>query len=569
MREVSRLNGTFFSEGFVKGKPKQGVLQVVGGLEEAQSLLLRTQSYLNLSDGKMSKKVQVSKQFVEFCGTFYIGDLVRCEIEQINPQTLYLSNIELISLPKDVQKEPQKAVNFPQVVIPQNENAHNNMQFNIPTGDNGSQELEEDRGFLRKRDVSEFNRILDLRPGDESFVIKARVVAKIIPKDDGQGARFPLKVYLKDETDTIAAIFWKNKEKISEKLQENRVFSFGQGKVFMANSRFSELQNPYEIVFNGDADIKEIETGDWVEGGEEGEGRDYRKCLIQDAKLRTDGRFVQLQAWVLSLGKVRNFGTSPNWKKIREVVVGDEKRETIVVKFWEEDTAFPLEEGQMYVFEKLIVKSFNGKVSLNYGKCSQISKVLSPPPMPRFANVQPLPLKHPNVQAKTVSELLSLTPENLKEGRHFLLLANLTKIGQRIHYQACSDQRCAKKFAVPTCPSCGARNEQPKNQLMSLFSFADYTGEFLAKCFKKELCLKVFGANMDLDALLEFQEQDERGFLEFLKSKRFIEYIIVVEAEKNSFEGIDEVSFTLNSISKLTSSESVSIANRLLKKLAN
>ncbi|CEM05458.1 unnamed protein product [Vitrella brassicaformis CCMP3155] len=119
------------------------------------------------------------------------------------------------------------------------------------------------RGMSGDADPTEYFPVRELSTHFARWTIKARVTQKSElnrfkrkPPAVGEGAVFSVTLIDKDD-DEIRAQFWGTAaEQWHDKIVEGEVYTFSQGTVRIANSRYNRTQHAYEIHFDGAASIQ-------------------------------------------------------------------------------------------------------------------------------------------------------------------------------------------------------------------------------------------------------------------------------------------------------------------------
>ena len=106
----------------------------------------------------------------------------------------------------------------------------------------------------------DYTPIKALNTFNRDWTIKARITNRSDLRDTQKGGKL-LKCELTDYLGTvIEATFFNDSAKMYDSIiKKNRVYSFCNGKVGIANKRFTQVKNDFALTFNIGCEIKELE----------------------------------------------------------------------------------------------------------------------------------------------------------------------------------------------------------------------------------------------------------------------------------------------------------------------
>lgn len=107
--------------------------------------------------------------------------------------------------------------------------------------------------------------IANLNPYQTSWSIKVRVITKrsIHTWTNLKGSGKLFNIDIMDSSAEIRAIaFYHLVDRFYDKIEENKIYEISNGDLKIANKQYTNLKNNFEIIFNDDTTIREIDNAD-------------------------------------------------------------------------------------------------------------------------------------------------------------------------------------------------------------------------------------------------------------------------------------------------------------------
>lgn len=196
------------------------------------------------------------------------------------------------------------------------------------------------------------------------FRFKARIVKKppLKPYQNQKGAGQILNIDLIDREGTMiqATMFNETAEKWNSKLEENKVYIFANGRVNLANKRFTSIKNDYSITFGNETEIQECGNDQNIQTN----GFSFTKIdLIKDQFANTT---IDVIGVVMEVSPIGSIPLKAGGSKERQsITIADETGASIAVTVWGElCQSLSAKPGMIVAFKQCRVSDYNGK-SLN------------------------------------------------------------------------------------------------------------------------------------------------------------------------------------------------------------
>jgi len=118
------------------------------------------------------------------------------------------------------------------------------------------------RPVVRDAGGGNYMPISALNPYANRWTIKARVTSKSDLKtwanNKGEGTLFSIDLLDSQGSEIRATFFKETAQKYFSKIQEGKVYTFSGGKLKIANKQYSSIKNNYEITFDQNSEIIEV-----------------------------------------------------------------------------------------------------------------------------------------------------------------------------------------------------------------------------------------------------------------------------------------------------------------------
>jgi replication factor A1 len=183
----------------------------------------------------------------------------------------------------------------------------------------------------------------------------------------GSGTLFSVELLDRDGTQIVATFFKDAAEKFFDVVQLNQVFIFSNGKVMMANQKYTSIKNDYALTFDKQSEILPSEDSD-----EHISNLGFAFTPITDIVQFESMRTIDVCGIVQDIGSVTNVNLkSGNMKERRNITLVDDsgvQGQSILISLWSgnaKQTGYL--SGQIMAIKGARVSDYNGK-SLNCGE---------------------------------------------------------------------------------------------------------------------------------------------------------------------------------------------------------
>ncbi|GBG31935.1 Replication protein A 70 kDa DNA-binding subunit [Hondaea fermentalgiana] len=396
------------------------------------------------------------------------------------------------------------------------------------------------------------------------WVIKGRVVSKsdIRKWDKGpsnQGQLFSLEIMDSEGTDIRATFFREAVTKFYDMLEQNKVFTFSNGRVKLANKDFNTTRNDYELTFGDDAQIQEV-ADDASIAQVNLESTPIAKIADMPANSTVDVLGV-----VLDVGEVQEFTSRAGRPLTKcEINVVDMSEATIRVTLWGDrarDFAVKLA-----AVDKPVVGIKNCKVSewggrtLSTGGSSQL---IIDPDLPQTPEIRQWFANGGSANATSLSSsggggggggnrgpkpfkerytLQGIKDNQLGKGEqpdYVDLKATIQHIPhERMWYEACPEEGNNKKVTQQAdgtwfCESTAQTYPSKENRYILRTVLADHTGSVYATCFNDSGQAVMQGKSAD--EVEEIKNQSEAALEKFVSDCNFRQYYLRLRVKEETY----------------------------------
>lgn len=201
--------------------------------------------------------------------------------------------------------------------------------------------------------------------------LKARVTKKSAKRtwsnSKGTGTLFNIEMLDKAGTQIQATFFKDAADLFYEKIHENGVFLFSNGKVQLANQKFTSIKNDFALVFDKNSEIVEIKEDDQAiqETG-------FTFTPLSEIQQIEQMKTIDVVGLVQEVGPCQSVnlksGQSKDRRNVTLVDNSGENGTSISVTFWSGNARLTtFSSGQVIAIKGARVSCYNGK-SLNCGE---------------------------------------------------------------------------------------------------------------------------------------------------------------------------------------------------------
>lgn len=440
--------------------------------------------------------------------------------------------------------------------------------------------------LLRKREniqiyETNYNKIVDLKSTEKSWLIKARVLHKtdLRPFRKNQGKYFSLT--LRDQTDVIRATFFKNvAEQYYEKIKEKKIYTFTGGEVEKA-SNFNTTSNKYEIIFKDNVIVQEQKEDESIPRDE------YEFKTIKELLETPVNTMVSVLAIVrdpsdVEVKDLKRGGA----KELRKIRIVDFTNEEIDVNLWG-DVAHKIYvvKDQIYLFKNLKLKTFNESKYLLWEnfttivgdeipcetyrrlkewKTEQVQPkrvkkstkgVINISPsrsMPATTTLPPIQLHYPDIQTKnnyaSIREINKISDEffseegNRNKKLFFEFTGYMSISPKAIWYESCGANNCKKKVIkidnhMYYCDKCHLEIKDPVLRFMTDIKVTDCNSKLYGRIFGDENCFNIF--DQSVEEIRDLKEKEPESFSQLMTEVPLTEFYFRALVKKNEFQQND------------------------------
>ncbi len=496
--------------------------------------------------------------------------------QQRQPEQRHLQPVNVpadLALRRDV---PLAAIEIPrpEVLVRENRNDINIRQNiqprEIPRANPRVQVQREEDVTLGRRAQQEdaddnFNRIADLVDNDKSWILKAKVNYKSDLSQLANGRGDSFRISIKDSTGSInCKFFYQAASQFYNLIEVGRVYEFQGGVVHVASLQ-SRVRSPYEIVFTGQPIITP------VEGAADGQ---CQNAMISISEIHNEPEFaeVNLMALVKSPGNLRILNLRNGIQRAHlSVTLVDSSEREIRVCFWGDIAErINLDQGEIYLFENLLVKTYNDSKFVEWQSSSKlffdefdslIYKDLLDWKDNHFQNYLQknnsieVPFISQDSRPRpfvTLSELKQQAQEYLRqpENQNSSLLLDTTafinNVSWKTWYKAC--RRCMRSLFEEQggyyfCRVCQSLTMEHLIRFKAEIQIVDGTSWITATVFGEANCAILFQkTSIELEAM---ERTNREAYRRLLRSKDNTEIALTISAKINTFGGRENIGYTI------------------------
>lgn len=375
-----------------------------------------------------------------------------------------------------------------------------------------------------------YKSIKALNPYQNKWMIKARVTNKSDVRTWDKGANNQGKLFSADLVDAegseIRATFFKEAvDMFYDQLAVGRVYTFGEGKVKVANKQFTTIKCEYELSFGKEAQIQIAPDDGAI-------AKVSLTCVtpISEIERAEPKTTVDVVGVAISIGEVSSF-TSKQGKDLRklEFELVDESMVSVKVSAWgtkADEVAAQFQTAginPIVAIKGALVGEFNGKNLSTGGSTTVLVNAVDVPQVGRLrmwfdqgganAGVRSLtqardgsggaggghaPTPFEERFTFDLVRTLGLGRDSMSAGDYVDVKATIQFLSkQNLWYPACPTDKCGKKLSkTPTdnswfCEKCNMNFPEPSYRYIANFQLIDTSGSNWATAFN-ETGVKIF-----------------------------------------------------------------------------
>ncbi|XP_065346142.1 replication protein A 70 kDa DNA-binding subunit [Cloeon dipterum] len=383
--------------------------------------------------------------------------------------------------------------------------------------------------------------IMSINPFQNKWVIKARVMSKPPIKhyenQRGPGKLFSLEI--KDSSGEIrATAFNEEVDKFYDHIKEGKVYLIGNCTVKTANKKFSNLKHDYELTFNRDTFVNEIEDDSSLPVME------FQNVTIESLKNLAVDTIVDIVAVCQATSDCQTLMSRATQKELkkRDITLVDDSKHAITLTLWGEQAQnFDGSTNPVVAIRNALVKEFQGSKSLSTGHSAvmainpdiQISHHLKGwyenyGYSMTFSGVSDGTPGAPKLGYEPWKNLISVKEEQLGNGEkpdYLGVVAHVMAIKrENCYYLACPKPECKKKVIDNgngnyLCNKCNFEYQDCNPRLIVNVNVADWTSNTWVTLFDEE-AKQMLGIT-DNKEFVKLQENNQEAYNAIFDAARF------------------------------------------------
>eukprot|EP00347_Sterkiella_histriomuscorum_P004608 403359819 len=449
--------------------------------------------------------------------------------------------------------------------------SNNNQNRNIQQDSNKCPEYTQEPNQAMKNQSSNqagddlvFTPIKALSTFHYDWRIKARIIKKYEKKtwknQRNEGSLMNIDLMDSFGTQIQATFFRDALIKFGDMIKEGHIYLFSNGQVKLANQKFTSIKNDFCLVFDKQADIKEVPDDTSINQN------GYNFVTVKDILTMEKSKVVDIIAVIINPGNLIELQTKAGQNKVKRLItIADDSYMSVNVCFWTESASkFDLLEGNHVVALRGVrVVDFQGK-QLNFGDDAQMIKDFDHPRTYQlkkwFENLnsndiirsinksdKESPKKASNKDStQLVAELLEQLnlnePEQnsyAKSNKFFTINCNIAYIrnDDKVLYLACPEETCNRKVIeeqpnVYKCEFCNRTYDRCVPTYMLMVKLQDQSDSIYVN-FYRELGSQIMAASANEIKRLKDENQHTQISDQFFDSQ-FKNYQILIKAKQSA-----------------------------------
>lgn len=544
---------------------------------------------VTLSDGYFSLDfLLITQKAPEFAKVKEL-DIIECRVLYYNSRNLrvifdfkllYKNLDEIIGNPIPYDQSENKINNsgsnqIPQKILRTTQSYQTQDKINVEiTGQNGEKRVLQGERVekLQKSELIDkkyYTDIINLYVSEQRFRIRGSVQRKSkmreFNKRDKDEKGHVFSCVINDGTRELQISFFNEDAlKFYDILERGKNYSFVNGNLRSA-SRYNNTSNKIEMICSNNTEIKTLPDG--------GLKKHYYSIVpLKQIKNLEAYKIVDVLGIITSVEEKRTITFKDGREsEIRNVSVRDNEA-MINVSLWGDLSQFEFKMDNIYLFQNLMVKDYQGKSLSSNNESEIISNI---PDLQEYRELlisqkkggQNLKIENLTttnedfgLQIFPVNSMVDNAHELVSEPmikRFYTVIANLTHVPTKIFYDSCHVEDCKRKVLESNtgkynCGNCKKDYDKPKHRFIGNLKFSDDSGSFYCLIAGVDQCRMIFGK--EEEELYNFQNinEDNNIFFEFIHSKLFRMYKMRIGAKVEFYNDKESVKFNCRSIKSVS-----------------